>query len=152
MTSFLEAIDSFLKFIPDHKPQGISEQIQPKCSVLYFPLQLPFPLSHREEAMLRSNITQESQVCTTDVQYRTFVTETSAALDSFTPEVPCDGEQSGIIPTRSNNSFIRGDKSHKLDTSRHMEVLFDHSSRDNVDAALSKQRTTPLHIVWPHRW
>lgn len=151
MTSFLEAIDSFLKFIPDHKPQNIAEQIRPKCSVLYFPLQLPFPLSHREEAMLHSKIAQESEVCTTDVQYHTFVAETSVALDSLTPAVPCDVEQSGtsgVISTRSNNSF-RGGNSHKLDTSCDMEALFDHSS---VDAGLSKQRTTPLHIVWPHRW
>ncbi|EDO37411.1 predicted protein [Nematostella vectensis] len=39
MTSFLNNIDSFLKLMPDHRPNGIYDQIKPKCQVVYFPLQ-----------------------------------------------------------------------------------------------------------------
>ena len=41
MKSFLDSVDSFLNFIPDHKPQGIAGKIRPKCGVLYFPLEFP---------------------------------------------------------------------------------------------------------------
>ena len=55
MTSFLETVDSYLNFIPDFKPQGISEQIQLKCSVLYFPLQLPLT-TERETTLVSEDV------------------------------------------------------------------------------------------------
>ena len=41
MNTFLTNIDSFLKLSPNLQLQGIADQIQPKCHVLYFPLQIP---------------------------------------------------------------------------------------------------------------
>lgn len=41
MTSFLENIDQFLKLMPDFRPRGLFDKIRPKCSVLYYPLEIP---------------------------------------------------------------------------------------------------------------
>ncbi len=38
LDSFLNQIDSFLKVMPDHRPQGLAELIRPKSRVLYFPV------------------------------------------------------------------------------------------------------------------
>lgn len=145
MTSFLETIDSYLNFIPDHKPQGISEQLRPKCSVLYFPLQLPFPLKHGEgETHLHSKLEVASEI-----QDTIFETENITALGS--PSVQHKNEQcdaSATIYTRNNDTDRLG-SSQKSDSLQVVETVLNFCG---VDTSISKQRTSPLHIVWPHRW
>ena len=41
MMSFLNTIDSYLHLMPDYRPKGLVEQIKPKCSVLYYPVEIP---------------------------------------------------------------------------------------------------------------
>ena len=45
MDSFLSGIDSYLRLMPDFRPQGLADVIRPKCQVLYFPLDLPLSVS-----------------------------------------------------------------------------------------------------------
>ena len=39
--SFLNTIDSYLHLMPDYRPKGLAERIKPKCSVLYYPVEIP---------------------------------------------------------------------------------------------------------------
>lgn len=48
MDTFLSSIQSFLSVIPDYRPKQLSERIAPKCSVLYFPVQV---MAHRHQLM-----------------------------------------------------------------------------------------------------
>ena len=41
MMSFLNTIDSYLHLMPDYRPKGLAERIKPKCSVLYYPVEIP---------------------------------------------------------------------------------------------------------------
>jgi len=45
MTSFLTNINSYLKVMPDYRPKNIVEQIEPKCQVVYFPLNITLPMN-----------------------------------------------------------------------------------------------------------
>ena len=40
MNSFLNTIHSFMSIVPDYRPKQLSKKIAPKCSVLYFPVNL----------------------------------------------------------------------------------------------------------------
>ena len=52
--SFLNNIDSFLRTMPDFRPQGIRDQLLPKCHVLYFPMQFVDvdQMNHRESGLV----------------------------------------------------------------------------------------------------
>jgi hypothetical protein len=127
MDSFLKSVDSFLKLIPDHKPQGISDQIQSKCSVLYFPLQFPFSL-------LPEKVTLDSQVIPTSEDYITEAHQTNseATVVECLPHI-----QTGKATAAANNSI------------EPCSSPQEHPCMDHLDGSTSR---TPLHIVWPHRW
>ena len=154
MASFLESIDSFFKLIPDHKPQGITEQIRPKCSVLYFPLQFPFPLQSGEETASDSTVTPTSE---NTVGYTSEADYEDSTIQSI-PGVPCENDHRSTCTTTSaanDNSGMccRSERPHKSDPLNNMELELNWGSfNNNTDACSAEQKSTPLHILWPHRW
>ena len=53
MNSFLNTISSFMSIVPDHRPKQLSEKIAPKCSFLYFPINL------ESNSIYRSHLQEE---------------------------------------------------------------------------------------------
>ena len=138
MDSFLKSVDSFLKLIPDHKPQGISEQIQSKCSVLYFPLQFPFSL-HPEGIALDSQVipTSEDEAQQTNSETTVTVVE----------NLPRTQTGKGTAATNSSTETCSSSQS----TRKHLCMELVHHLDDSTPVC-SARVITPLHIVWPHRW
>ena len=132
MDSFLKSVDSFLKLIPDHKPQGISEQIQSKCSVLYFPLQFPFPL-------LSEKVTLDSQTIPTSKDLYITESHQGATIVESLPHIAA-----------ANNS-TETCSSLQSPPQEHLCVELMHHSDDSTPVCSARVKTS-LHIVWPHRW
>ena len=139
MNSFLKSVDSFLKLIPDHKPQGISEKIQLKCSVLYFPLQFPF-IVHSEEIALDSQVIPTSEDYTAEAQQ----TNSEATVVESLPHIQTEKGTAAVNSSTETCSSLQSLQTHLcMESARHL---------DNSIAVCSARVRIPLHIVWPHRW
>lgn len=142
MDSFLKSVNSFLKLIPDHKPQGISEQIQSKCSVLYFPLQFPFSL-HQEETALEYEITPTSEEHDVEAQQTNFKPTVVDSLSHIQPGNDHRDTAGANSSPETCNSLQSPQKPSCMDVACHL---------DTSTTVHSTKARTPLHIVWPHRW
>lgn len=137
MDSFLKSVDSFLKLIPDHKPQGISEQIQSKCSVLYFPLQFPFSLLSEKVTLDSLIIPTSEDLYTTDSHQ----TNSGASVVESLPHIQGTAAANNSIETCSS---LQSPQEHLC-----MELV--HHSDDSTPVCSARVKSS-LHIVWPHRW
>ena len=144
MDSFLKSVNSFLNLIPDHKPQGISEQIQSKCSVLYFPLQFPFS-SRQEETALESENTPTSE--DHDIVVEGQQTNSKATVVESLPHVQPGNDHRGTAEANNSpetcNSLQSPQKPLCMEVAHHL---------DTSTTVHSTKVRTLLHIVWPHRW
>ena len=140
MDSFLKSVDSYLKLIPDHKPQGISEQIQPKCIVLYFPLHCPLALKHEETAS-ESEVTPTFEDSVAEAQQTHFE---ATVVENF-PHVQPGNDQRGTGAPSSITDELCSSLQMPQKPLR-MDIVY-----NNTTVCSAKCRT-PLHIVWPHRW
>lgn len=137
MDSFLKSVDSFLKLIPDHKPQGISEQIQSKCSVLYFPLQFPFSI-HSEKIALDSQVIPTCKDYVAEAQQ----TNSEATVVESLPHIQTEKGTAAANSSTETCSSLQSPQKH----------LCMESARHNSTTVCSARVRTPLHVVWPHRW
>lgn len=67
MNSFLSSIPSFLSIVPDYRPKQISDKIAPKCSVVYFPVEvmrLPGTKERRGNVQAKNVTNEASEFCT----------------------------------------------------------------------------------------
>lgn len=144
MVSFLKSVDSFLKLIPDHKPEGVSEKIRSKCSVLYFPLQFPFILE--EETTLTSEIT--STLKNRDIACAEAQRISVSTAVEVVPQIQPTSDQSNASASSStviHSSSQCPQKPLSIDSKAEYSL----TSSTNICSADGR---TPLHIVWPHRW
>ena len=125
MNTFLTNIDSFLKLSPNLQLQGIADQIQPKCHVLYFPLQIPIEHFY----IIPSTCVPSTCVPSTCVP-STCVPATSVPSTS----VPSICEPVTSVPSTCDSPVTNV------------------PSTCEPVISLAVTSTKCLHIVWPHRW
>ena len=207
MKSFLDTIDSYFRLMPDHRPKGLAEQIKPKCSVLFFPVEVPHSvcvLNLEQKEYLREVVTEgqrdesldlnsnaspvESMTLQVDL-YPGNVVDSLHTLQSFkegkgkssvcdrcslhvdsksttpivqainpdsTAEIQCD-----VLETESESDSRSGRQSSEMQealegcttqTQHEFDGHLPCSSSKPMASLGADLTTSPLHILWPHRW
>ena len=150
MESFLGSINSFLKLIPDNRPKGIPELIQPKCSVVNFPMSYP-DLPDNDgisENELKNAISNKVAVKNTSSKK----VKLTCTQDEVEPKV--DINHTKCVTPVSDLQEPQTCKANEISYESDFEKE-DSKPERRVGAALNvygPDDKKPLHIVWPHRW
>ena len=146
-----------MSVVPDYRPKLLKEKIAPKCSVLYFPVQM-LQTGHKclpqekfeAEKQVSKHLFKESSdqssemgqsvplldACSnTSCEYSTerVSTVVSAAATIESGKTPAESMPTVAVPdmpTISSNTLC--------------QVI--------VNSGLPAHTAKPLHILWPHRW
>ncbi|XP_069791116.1 tRNA-queuosine alpha-mannosyltransferase isoform X1 [Narcine bancroftii] len=168
MESFLMAIGSFMKLIPDHRPKELEKFIRPKCQVLYFPIKFPdvtrFLPAHKLCQNLQMTDIQDIEDCK-DL-------EALIALQKCKPDDGLMRNSSSIL--ESQPAEKRGELSSPSESLEDLSHIKKSECTSTYQGGEDKERVAfnpcrmfswnleenqdvdsqhkPLHIVWPHRW
>ncbi|XP_036401474.1 glycosyltransferase-like domain-containing protein 1 [Megalops cyprinoides] len=165
MESFLTSIATFMRLIPDHRPEDLEALIRPKCQVLYFPIKFPdvkrlLP-EHKRLRSLGQACSEESR---SSQPLGGRCNPGGATEGNRSPQnrhseprpgpqkEPSDlGKQGPHVASRDNTENCSS-------TEQGVPVPYQGDDgefkpcemMETCDKGTSQQR--PLHIVWPHRW
>ena len=152
MESFLSSINSFLKLIPDNRPMGIPELIQPKCSVVNFPMSY---------SALPDNDTVSENELKNAISNKVTVKNTSSKKLKLTctqgevkPKFDITQTHTKCVTPVSDLQESQTCKANVISNESDFEKE-DYKQKRRVGAALNvhgPDDKKPLHIVWPHRW
>ncbi len=128
MNSFLNSIQPFMSIVPDYRPKQLREKIAPKCSVLYFPVQM---LQNFHQCLSKEENGAED---------RSFIKDPLLTND----------EQSGCTAESVHALTIERTVCDDLTESVH--TVTTEGVASSVLILKPSQSEHILHIIWPHRW
>uniref|UniRef100_A0A3B1JWI6 tRNA-queuosine alpha-mannosyltransferase n=1 Tax=Astyanax mexicanus TaxID=7994 RepID=A0A3B1JWI6_ASTMX len=139
--SFLSSISTFMKTMPDHRPKGLDQLIEPKCRVLHFPIRFTdvtrFLPEHK--LLLRQSQTPHSSGSQDSPDLSEITKASSTASTQEHQHEPPAKKQSTAEPQLSPQ---------QEDNIEDME----HQPAASLSPDQDPEKPRPLHIVWPHRW
>lgn len=150
MMSFLNTIDSYLHLMPDYRPKGLAERIKPKCSVLYYPVEIPQSIDKvcsPQKGVLRAAVDDETlslnssltKAESTDLKTSQCITE---SWEQSSEEVNDGGLGfDGYSPHEGSEGVIKDDA---VDTGVPKELT---ASEDDKKSCDEIQRTQEGHTV-----
>ncbi|KAI8483599.1 glycosyltransferase-like domain-containing protein 1 [Branchiostoma belcheri] len=166
--SFLSSIKTHLNIMPDCRPKGLSEQIRPKCQVLYFPINFPAHWRHSYTTGVGANsaasghklssVDQTGTACGGKLSSVTNDTGTScfgqlSIADCAETLSDVDMMDDFASETEKCGSCVKSDQNL---SNKNGKPSGDHENCDADQQSCLMMRSTgkdgPLHIVWPHRW
>ncbi|KAL5007624.1 hypothetical protein ScPMuIL_016430 [Solemya velum] len=182
MDSFLSNVAPYMKLIPDHRPTGLVELIQPKCCVIHFPVSNPFSFTEKNRAQYlnpeQKTIHSSSSTCAISR-----IPQTGDGCCSESRKLECCGNTTA---NTCNSSEEQSDSAYSLYA--HSQMLALHTQSDlytlsvpssdspsgviessskgeagrdivrpshdciKLDCKPNTGEEKPIHIVWPHRW
>ena len=181
MMSFLNTIDSYLHLMPDYRPKGLAERIKPKCSVLYYPVEIPQSVDKvclAQKGVLGAAVTDQfdetlslsssilpkaesTNQCVTESwkQLSKRVNDEGAVFDQHPPLEGSEGVIKGAVEADVLSASEDDERSCDMvkeiqSTQEDHPMLTQPGVHRHLTAATptSGLATTPLHILWPHRW
>ena len=139
MYSFLDSIQPFMKIIPDNRPNKLKDKIIPKCSVLYFPIQLLLQ-SRSGPDEVEDNVKEVNELV-----YPSNASKLHTSSSLKKSEMPESLVQSHPHSTVVPSECMRTDILVNVDQ---MEV----EPAPRLSSLLHQETDKVLHLVWPHRW
>lgn len=123
-----------MSIVPDYKPKNLSDKIEPKCLVVFFPIQLCIEVSNDH--------------CGTD-GVDSLLKATSASADTGDNLIPVTSSKNELTPLKCMN--LTEEVQVYIEEHSSMPPIGDlHVLSSHRDTCLQTDKV--LHIVWPHRW
>ena len=167
MDSFLDGIDSHLRLMPDSRPRGLTDLIRHKCSVLYFPLELPHLQTNLQaqgwyrsggEGELIEEEEEEGGEGREEKESGREEKEGGGGEEEGCGDKEVEGGDGDKGKSEEEEEEGVGDKREREEEREGWDDSEEEEKEDERNGSLVKgirdipEDPQPLHIVWPHRW
>ncbi|XP_023933494.1 glycosyltransferase-like domain-containing protein 1 isoform X2 [Lingula anatina] len=164
--SFLQSIDTYLNVLPDYKPKGLAKQIEPKCTVLYFPLKLPVVVV--EDSGLDERVSHElikkkgvdqgildvSHDCDSKSNFGNSPGQAGSHIELDSSSSGYGDRQEDERKKHEDGHFSRklSEEHFKSEGSETSGTPLERRNSQIFLQRFPRVKGQPLHIVWAHRW